>query len=76
METISICILRKINFEKDVGWCFLIMIDNKTKQETHNLPWKMKVLVTQSCQTFYNPMTIAHQGLLSMEFSRQEYWRG
>ena len=38
METISICILRKINFEKDVGWCFLIMIDNKTKQETHNLP--------------------------------------
>ena len=57
METISIWILRKINFEKDVGWCFLIMIDNKMKQETHNLPWKIKELVAQSCQTLYNPMT-------------------
>ena len=31
-------------------------------------------LVAQSCLNLYNP--IAHQAPLSMEFSRQEYWRG
>ena len=34
------------------------------------------VLVTQLCPTFYEPMTVAHQGTLSMEFSRQEYSSG
>ena len=34
------------------------------------------VLVTQSCLTLCNPWTIAHKALLSMEFSRQEYWSG
>ena len=34
------------------------------------------VLVTQSCLTLCNPWTIVHQAPLSMEFSRQEYWRG
>ena len=34
----------------------------------------MKVLVSQSCQTLYNPMDCNHQAPLSMEFSRQEYW--
>ena len=32
-------------------------------------------LVTQSCLTLCDPRTIAHQAPLSMEFSRQEYWR-
>ena len=33
--------------------------------------------VTQSCLTLRDPMDyIAHQALLSMEFSRQEYWSG
>ena len=27
-------------------------------------------------QLFVTPWTIAHQALLSMEFSRQEYWSG
>ena len=27
-------------------------------------------------QLFMAPWTVAHQGPLSMEFSRQEYWRG
>ena len=31
------------------------------------------VLITQSCPTLW---TVAHQALLSMEFSRQEYWSG
>ena len=31
---------------------------------------------TQLCLTFCNPWTAAHQALLSMEFSRQEYWSG
>ena len=38
---------------------------------------KAKVLVTQSCLTLCDPMDcVAHQGPLSMEFSRQEYWSG
>ena len=32
--------------------------------------------VTQSCPTFTTPWTAAYQALLSMEFSRQEYWSG
>ena len=30
--------------------------------------------VTKSCQTLEIPWTVAHQALLSMGFSRQEYW--
>ena len=37
---------------------------------------KVKVLVTQSCQLFTTPWTVAHQVLLSMGFSRQPHWRG
>ena len=32
--------------------------------------------VTQSCPTLGNPWTVTHQALLSMGFSRQEYWSG
>ena len=35
--------------------------------------WKVKVLVAQSCLILCEPMTIAHQAPLSMEFSRQEF---
>ena len=35
------------------------------------------MLVTQSCLTLCDPMDYtAHQALLSMKFSRQEYWSG
>ena len=34
------------------------------------------VLITQSCQTLCNPMTVARQAPLSMEFSKQDYWSG
>ena len=34
------------------------------------------VLVAQSCLTLCDSMTVTHQALLSMEFSRQEYWSG
>ena len=34
----------------------------------------MKALVAQSCLTLSDPWTIACQALLSMGFSRQEYW--
>ena len=36
----------------------------------------MKVLAAQSCPTFCDSWTVAHQAPLSMEFSRQEYWSG
>ena len=32
--------------------------------------------VAQSCPTLCDPWTVAHQALLSMGFSRQEYWSG
>ena len=32
--------------------------------------------VTQLCPTLCDPMPVAHQGPLSMEFCRQEYWSG
>ena len=37
---------------------------------------KVKVLVTQSSPTLYDPRTVACQASLSMGFSRQEYWSG
>ena len=38
---------------------------------------KVEVLVTLSCLTLCDPKDcIACQALLSMEFSRQEYWSG
>ena len=37
---------------------------------------KVKVLVAQSCLSILTPWTVAHQALLSVEFSRQEYWSG
>ena len=32
--------------------------------------------VTQSCLTLHDPMDAAYQALLSMGFSRLEYWSG
>ena len=34
------------------------------------------MLVAQSCPTLGTPYNVAHQALLSMGFSRQEYWSG
>ena len=34
------------------------------------------MLAAQLCSTLCDPWTVAHQALLSMEFSRQEYWNG
>ena len=43
----------------------------------YGITYSWSVLVTQSCQTLCNPMDhIAHQALLFMEFSRQEYCSG
>ena len=48
------------------------------KKFLYDLAWKseVKVLVTQLCPTLCDPMDVAHQAPLSMEFSRQEYWSG
>ena len=35
-----------------------------------------KVVVAQLYRLIVIPRTVAHQALLSMEFSRQEYWSG
>ena len=36
----------------------------------------MKVLVVQLCPILCDPMAVTHQALLSMGFSKQEYWSG
>ena len=36
----------------------------------------LKVLVAQLYSTLATPWTLAHQALLFMGFSRQEYWSG
>ena len=36
----------------------------------------MKVKSLSPVRLFVTPWTVAHQALLSMEFSRQEYWSG
>ena len=72
-----------------VSWCeaqgsllcsFMVVWASLVAQTVKNLPAvkeKVKVLVTQSCPTLCNPMDcIAHQALLSLEFSRQEYRSG
>ena len=38
--------------------------------------WKVKVKSLSPVQLLATPWTAAHQAPLSMEFSRQEYWRG
>ena len=46
-------------------------------QDFMQLRYNTKVKVTQSYPTLMqNPWTVAHQSLLSMEFSRQAYWSG
>ena len=54
----------------------------KESDRTEHLNWtklfqlKVKVLIAQSGLILENVMTIAHQALLSMQFSRQAYWSG
>ena len=49
-----------------------IEMEARANTEFHILV--LKVLVIQSCPSLYNPTD--YQTLLSMEFSRQEYWNG
>ena len=42
--------------------------------QQHPFHEKVEVLVPQSRLIFATPWTVAHQTLLSMGFSRQEYW--
>ena len=37
---------------------------------------KKKKVCAQSCPTLWDPMDCSPPGLLSKEFSRQEYWSG
>ena len=48
-----------------------LKMDDKLKYDA-----KVKVMVAQSCLTLCDLWTVDCQAPLSMEFSRQEYWRG
>ena len=43
---------------------------------SHAWKWKVKVKSLSHVRLFETPCTAAHQALLSMGFSRQEYWSG
>ena len=42
----------------------------------HVTPTFLGTVVLSRVQLFVTPWTVAHQALLSMDFSRQEYWSG
>ena len=46
------------------------------KREYPSIIIDIDIEVTQSCQLFVTPWTVACQAPLSMEFFRQEYWSG
>ena len=46
------------------------------QQVNYNKVYQMYVCVLSLVRLFVTPWTVAHQALLSMEFSRQEYWSG
>ena len=46
------------------------------KSLTDSVTWKVKVKSLSHVRLFATPWTVAYQALLSMGFSRQEYWSG
>ena len=48
----------------------------KRRGKTQVTNIRNKVLVAQLCPILCDPMVVAHQAPVSMEFSRQEYWSG
>ena len=46
------------------------------QQVNYNKVYQMYACVLSLVRLFVTPWTVAHQALLSMEFSRQEYWSG
>ena len=52
----------------------------RVQPQSHHLlalwPYGGGGLVVKSCPTLVTPWTVAHQGPLSMGFSREEYWSG
>ena len=65
-------------------WTKLIWLNNRLLTlflqflctKNGNLHYSVRVLVAKSCLTLGNLMVYSCQSLLSMEFSRQEYWSG
>ena len=53
---------------------FLLSLSLLVKDVSISCWLKVKVLITQSCTTFCNPLTITCEVPLSVVFSRQEYW--
>ena len=62
---------------------FVIRLDAKAEEDSDNQPlpkpWncmKVKVKLLSHVRLFVTPWTVAYQAVLSMAFSRQEYWSG
>ena len=58
----------------------MFTLNLKLRDQTRLLPGvslpHCVVYLLQSCWTLATPWTVAYQALLSMGFSRQEYWSG
>ena len=57
-------------------WCAVLLKSEKKNVLFNQEQFLNKVCVCSVVSGSANPLTVAHQALLSMEFSRQEYWSG
>ena len=77
-ETWTMYMFNKVEMKKEGPGSRLRRISRRDWRRATEAKGKLSesVLIAQSCLTVRNPWAVAHQGALSMEFSRQEYWSG
>ena len=77
-ETWTMYMFNKVEMKKEGPGSRLRRISRRDWRRATEAKGKLSesVLIAQSCLTVGNPWAVAHQGALSMEFSRQEYWSG
>ena len=86
LSTLILCIYPKgagHNLEDDENGFYLILVVGTQKYIFDKIHWTLylkkgdfRYMCVQSCPTFCDPWTAAHQAPLFPEFSRQEYWSG
>ena len=86
LSTLILCIYPKgagHNLEDDENGFYLILVVGTQKYIFDKIHWTLylkkgdfRYMCVQSCPTFCDPWTAAHQAPLFPEFSMQEYWSG
>ena len=77
-ETWTMYMFNKVEMKKEGPGSRLRRISRRDWRRATEAKGKLSesVLIALSCLTVGNPWAVAHQGALSVEFSRQEYWSG